>query len=207
MIDSFCRYNNWFERWQKSSNCSAAIFWPSRQATRICFRLWTKADPVVRWGWRGILQGFTAINCSITSVCCSWWPVVREHVGAARDRTGRACWPAALLRPYQGICAPAQQKKRGLGAGGGSGSSETPKNGVSEEPKLHGKHADCTQGWVLSMITVVIDHISWHEAQQEHTDNHNLNGGGCHYQSGFRLVMDPWEWHEELFEIWHGTGQ
>lgn len=40
------------------------------------------------------------------------------------------------------------------------------------------------------MITVVIDHISWHEAQQEHTDNHNLNGGGCHYQSGFRLVMD-----------------
>jgi len=94
-----------------------------------------------------------------------------------------------LLRPYQGICAPAQQKKRGLGAGGGLGSSETPKNGVSEEPKLHGKHADCTQGWGLSMITVVIDHISWHEAQQEHTDNHNLNGGGCHYQSGFRLVM------------------
>ena len=41
------------------------------------------------------------------------------------------------------------------------------------------------------MITVVIDHISWHEAQQEHTDNHNLNGGGCHYQSGFRLVMPP----------------
>jgi hypothetical protein len=40
------------------------------------------------------------------------------------------------------------------------------------------------------MITVVIDHISWHEAQQEHTDNHNLNGGGCHYQSGFRLVIE-----------------
>ena len=39
------------------------------------------------------------------------------------------------------------------------------------------------------MITVVIDHTSWHEAQQEHTDNHNLNGGGCHYQSGFGLVM------------------